>query len=564
MTLQGELSGDRQDVADLSYRTVIDPEMFDSLERSWEKFVDDAFASTSPDVRDQRRIQNIEQAHALLIQLGRRTTLSNSAQELVDTSPGIGIVADVDGHVLARNSDAEKFFGPVAAIRGQALDRFGLGGLRNWMIRRNDNRHHYFFTAFDAENMARVMLASRITIDPDDAMGHIFVTEIDLLLNDHILTEIEQAFSLTRAESEVCLLLSNGYQPNEIALRRAVSIHTVRTQIKSAIEKSGARSATDLVRSLCGLAARISFLKLKTSAALAKTSQTMPEPDFVLLPDGRRIAYFEHGDPNGQPILYLPTLFNGPTLLPWQNAMFARRGLRLISLSMPGYGTSDPQPADRGEHRLSAFAADLDHFRQTLKLPSIVVIGQHYALRYAAQYPDRVRGLIFWRNVPHWTEAMLDRLTPRRRNLIKTSQRWPGSVRFLARIAMAMIDSGRAEIFLRGLAKGAPRNEEILNDPEFMANAIESCRHNVTQGIGAFCDDVPLLHHDSSADLVRVRCPVWVVDYRDGGHCPPDAIAALKSMVPDTRILLVEGHGIACYRHLCEQLAAAASAADKA
>lgn len=52
---------------------------------------------------------------------------------------------------------------------------------------------------------------------------------------------------LTVAEAEVALRLAEGMTLQEIALERAVSLHTVRNQIKSALAKTGARRQTDLV-----------------------------------------------------------------------------------------------------------------------------------------------------------------------------------------------------------------------------------------------------------------------------------------------------------------------------
>lgn len=55
---------------------------------------------------------------------------------------------------------------------------------------------------------------------------------------------------LTVAEMAVTAGIAEGFTPDELADQRAVSIHTVRNQLKSALFKTGARRQADLVRML--------------------------------------------------------------------------------------------------------------------------------------------------------------------------------------------------------------------------------------------------------------------------------------------------------------------------
>ena len=57
-------------------------------------------------------------------------------------------------------------------------------------------------------------------------------------------------YGLTSAEAEVALLVLEGARPDDIAKRRRSTLNTARTQLKSVLDKVGARSQTDLVRVL--------------------------------------------------------------------------------------------------------------------------------------------------------------------------------------------------------------------------------------------------------------------------------------------------------------------------
>jgi len=73
-------------------------------------------------------------------------------------------------------------------------------------------------------------------------------------------------------------------------------------------------------------------------------NQHDPEPRFVRLGDGRRLAYAEYGDPHGTPSLY----FHGTPGSRLEAGMLddaaRREGVRLIGIDRPGYGYSDRDP----------------------------------------------------------------------------------------------------------------------------------------------------------------------------------------------------------------------------
>jgi DNA-binding CsgD family transcriptional regulator len=60
------------------------------------------------------------------------------------------------------------------------------------------------------------------------------------------------AYGMTSAESRIALLLADGISPRQISEKLGVSIHTVRTQIKSVYAKANVRRQSELVRVLLG------------------------------------------------------------------------------------------------------------------------------------------------------------------------------------------------------------------------------------------------------------------------------------------------------------------------
>ena len=64
---------------------------------------------------------------------------------------------------------------------------------------------------------------------------------------------LQQLFGLTAAEASVALALAAGRSAEEIAAERAVSLPTVRTQLRQMLAKTGALHLRDLVRLLASL-----------------------------------------------------------------------------------------------------------------------------------------------------------------------------------------------------------------------------------------------------------------------------------------------------------------------
>lgn len=121
----------------------------------------------------------------------------------------------------------------------------------------------------------------------------------------------------------------------------------------------------------------------------------MKTTNFLTLPDARRLAYAEYGDPNGHPVLH----FHGgascrlePLLL--GDEVFTRFRLRIIAPDRPGIGQSDFQP-DRG---FSDWVNDVVFLADALGLDKFSLLGISggggYVAACAAKIPKRLHAAI--------------------------------------------------------------------------------------------------------------------------------------------------------------------------
>lgn len=124
-------------------------------------------------------------------------------------------------------------------------------------------------------------------------------------------------------------------------------------------------------------------------------------PDFSFFQhDGLRLAYFDEGDPAGDPVLLIhgfASSANVNWVYPGWLKTLGDAGFRVIALDNRGHGQSD-KPHDPAVYRASAMAGDgaalLDH----LRIPEAHVMGYSMGARISAflalDHPERVRSLV--------------------------------------------------------------------------------------------------------------------------------------------------------------------------
>ena len=110
------------------------------------------------------------------------------------------------------------------------------------------------------------------------------------------------------------------------------------------------------------------------------------------------IAYVEHGDPAGQPVLLLHGFPD--SCHTWDGVVSELRSekLRLIVPDLRGYGQTKILQADAGGGMEGAIGQDAVDLIDALQLAKTVVVGQDWGARAAyvaaALYPDRVKSIV--------------------------------------------------------------------------------------------------------------------------------------------------------------------------
>lgn len=121
----------------------------------------------------------------------------------------------------------------------------------------------------------------------------------------------------------------------------------------------------------------------------------LPHPDrFVELPDGRRLALDDRGDPGGTPVLYVHGTPDSRLARHPDDDVAAAAGVRLLAPDRPGIGASDADPGATP----TSVADDLVALLDSLAIERVGVLswstGAIHALALAGTHPDRCRRVV--------------------------------------------------------------------------------------------------------------------------------------------------------------------------
>jgi pimeloyl-ACP methyl ester carboxylesterase len=280
------------------------------------------------------------------------------------------------------------------------------------------------------------------------------------------------------------------------------------------------------------------------------------------LPDGRRLEYWDGGDPAGAPVVLMP----GTPSCRWQGAhghpAAVAAGVRLVAVSRPGYGASTPTPPG-----LASVGRDAVDLADALGLGTFAVLGLSgggpYAVATALAAPDRVSVLGVCGGIGPW--ALLDEPVPEHeldRSLVERAA--AGDVDGALAAMCDDIDREMGGMLARDddelvdafLADVIPDAADLADDL-FRAVWAADLREALRRYVGCARDNLAWGGHwDVDPTQVSVPTLLW---YGDADRLTPMAHARwLADLVPGARLTVHPGedHGHVVFGHWAEMLGA--------
>jgi len=296
------------EVIEEAYAAILEPERLETFEAFWESYINSTLQGnhTRPlSLKDTPVHMHLTRALEIVERMRHTHLADDKLQAVVRLHNGVAFVINSFGVLQVQNTAAEALINGCKTLNDMAIDSKSKAQIDQWMNRRNtlDQKEFLFVYALTDDAMQKriCLMLAPITV-PRNSHGqresYFLVTTVNFAIAPGALNAIRMAFGLSAAEGEVVMKLMDGLSPQDIALGRQVSVLTVRTQIKYAVDKTGAKNQADMIRILGAMAGQYVNVESHLSDAEAKLSKNaMVRYGSITLRDGRYLEYWSRVTP---------------------------------------------------------------------------------------------------------------------------------------------------------------------------------------------------------------------------------------------------------------------------
>ncbi len=542
-------------------------ELFVDLSIQMEKLVEELTGESnitrrlphsSEHVFDQDAIADLAEhvriAHAIQSRIGHFDDSSDKIQFIVDSVPNPAVVFDENESIVAVNGLSRVQQGArsrtLAEVIGSADELAHIRKAVAGELGRNGEFASVPLVTNLAKGQNTCALIKKIQKGGRNGkQADLYLLAVaDFGFDENVRVAIRDSYRLTDAEASVAVLLASGATTVEIARQRAVSLETVRSQIKAIKHKTQVRDIPHLVRLMCGYSAGILVPNGMSEPAQSVLVKGHPASSAMFtLGDGRTMEYIVQGAPDGHPVLLFHNLPYGAVLPEAAIRAVARKGLKIIAPLRPGQGRSDPLPGVAREKLLNQVARDMDELLTALGAPKVALIGNvggsAFALRFASLYPQKVSRIVMVSRAPIWRGEWLAGM-PRRQKLISMLLRHlPTMANVLVWAILSYVNRQDGGDFLRESVKESEADLKALDNPETMRLMVDGIKFGLVQGPEAFCRDWEAMEIDMTVEARSLPHPMFIIQGAEDRITRPEFSHAFVEEVPATTLDIVEGAG---------------------
>lgn len=254
----------------------------------------------------------------------------------------------------------------------------------------------------------------------------------------------------------------------------------------------------------------------------------------VRLPDGRAIAYADHGDPAGPVVLTCVGTPDSRLVGQLWAAMCEQLGVRIVVPDRPGFGRSDPQPG----RTLTDWPRDAAALLDTLGVDRFAVSGGSgggpYAVACGVALADRVSAVALVapaapRGAPAHGFVPLEEAALRTRG---------------ERLAWLVgNDPDGVFAFIAPDESEPDRQAHAALGPEEKAYKLANLREAFRQGPDAYVQDHLIVAGDWADLPPRLARPTRIWQGTDDNNVPAESTRWLAERIPGAELILLPGAG---------------------
>ena len=523
---------------------------YDDFITSWQQFVESKHGDVNWQHTDFRKIEQFAASSlSRLVETNDQNQISLSSNPLFRSLNSSALVSDGTGQVLASNDHALQRYGTAAGQDVNALNfRFDKGqSLKSTLqLLLRKEKADSQLTLLQALTVDEALLPLAI-IRLDNSQLLIII--MDTPCSDETLILFSDKFGLTEAESEVIKSFVNGVSLKKIAELRQRSYATIRNQFQAILEKTGCPTQTELLRHLLSISYLLSF-----ASTIAEREPHEIEKKITLKrPDNRCVDVRLYGDPNGSPIVILPSLFGMPITHKIEKTLRAR-SILIIGIWRPGFGySSDVLP---GDDLYQCLADDICAVLDSRGIAKCPILGRASAARsmfnLANLIPDRLSRLCIVnslvpiqylsknKKISRWTSA-----------LVSASTLSPSFATLILKTGKNLMLRNGAKHFIKSMYRLSAADVTAVEDAEIATSIYEGTILCENQGFSAPARDMLEGFEDWSGDVGKPAAPVILLQGCYDPHIPIQASRTFAADFPEEVELIefADGGGLLNYTH---------------
>jgi pimeloyl-ACP methyl ester carboxylesterase len=231
----------------------------------------------------------------------------------------------------------------------------------------------------------------------------------------------------------------------------------------------------------------------------------MVEQDYrtISLPDGRRLAFAEYGDPQGQPLFFFHGFPGSRYDGAYTGQVAAGVGIRLIALDRPGMGYSDFKP----NRKLLDWPEDVCFLADSLHLETFGVLGYSgggpHALACAYRIPERLTGTGVMAGVGPVTEpGALEGMMKNNVQIFSLARKAPWLLNLLYHLQIPIDDK---KLMRAAVAQMAQPDVDAMQDPMVLQDIVKDFNEAFRQNTKGVVQEGALLGSDWGFKLSAIQ-----------------------------------------------------------
>ena len=329
---------------------------------------------------------------------------------------------------------------------------------------------------------------------------------------------LERNFGLSLTEQHILRGIVEGKNLTDIAEERGRSIETIRTQSKSLLRKTAAKSQAGLVRMFAAISLAMPEEK-ETEADAFNHASHRRRTSFLTLPSGAKVQIDEYGSLTGFPVIMFHGLFTGTGMTERASAFVAQSGLRVIAPWRPGWNQSS-SPSHYDANAPEAFVGAIEAILEHYQLDQVALLGRYSGCIYAAAAAQalgtRVKATIFLSpTAPVLNSKQIWAMKGWQRVFASAITYAPAVVPILVRGMRQFLFRKEVDKFVEGFYVEPQADIEAREDKELQSLIAEQVENSFAQGTKPHELDLKLTGGNWSRYLDNISSPVLIVHGQD-------------------------------------------------